>query len=141
MGTPQKNTQDDMTENLYFRIKDNGATVFRVEDENRQRRMDFQPIAEANTRNGDIKPRKDANLSDAENAEITNWIEMRRAALRERETTNAQLTLEQINASANWFSGKPDIPTAEAFADDMLLALHDLRSAIVRFKSKNMTDD
>lgn len=130
-----------MTENLYFRIKDNGATVFRVEDENRQRRMDFQPIAEANTRNGDIKPRKDSNLTDAERADIEAWIEARREALVARERTDAQLTLERINAAANWFSSKPDIATAEAMADDMLLALHDLRSAIVRFKSKNMRDD
>ena len=47
---------------LYFRIKDNGATVFRINDETRQRRLDLQPVAEANVRNGDIKLRKDVAL-------------------------------------------------------------------------------
>lgn len=130
-----------MSDNLYFRIKDNGATVFRVENEARQRRMDFQPIAEANTRNGDIKPRKDAGITDDEREAIEAWIETRRAALLIREGTDAQQTLERINAAAAWFSSKPDQATAEAVADEMLLALHDLRSAIVRFKSKTMDND
>ena len=130
-----------MSDNLYFRIKDNGATVFRVENEARQRRMDFQPIAEANTRNGDIKPRKDAGITDEERTSIDAWIETRRAVLVTREGTDAQMTLERINAAASWYSSKPDPATAEAIADEMLLALHDLRSAIVRFKSKTMDAD
>ena len=130
-----------MSDNLYFRIKDNGATVFRVESESRQRRMDFQPIAEANTRNGDIKPRKDVTLSDEERAHIETWIATRREVLTARELSEAQATLERINAAANWFSGKPDLAAAEAMADDYLLALHDLRSTIVRFKSRNLSED
>lgn len=130
-----------MSDNLFFRIKDNGATVFRVENEARQRRMDFQPIAEANTRNGDIKPRKDAGITDDERETIEAWIEARRAVLLIREGTEAQTTLERINAAAGWYSSKPDPATADAIADEMLLALHDLRSAIVRFKSKAMDND
>ncbi len=130
-----------MSDNLFFRIKDNGATVFRVENEARQRRMDFQPIAEANTRNGDIKPRKDAGITDDERETIEAWIATRRSVLLAREASDAQMTLERINAAAGWYSSKPDPATADAIADEMLLALHDLRSAIVRFKSKAMDND
>ena len=39
----------------YFRIRENGAAVFRVETENRQRRMEMEQIAVVNTRNGDMQ--------------------------------------------------------------------------------------
>ncbi len=121
---------------LYFRIKDNGATVFRINDDARQRRLDLQPVAEANVRNGDIKLRKDVELSVAERAEIEAWLAARREALQARETEQARLTIEHLNATANWISSKPDEAAANAMSDDLLMAMHDLRAAIVRFKSK-----
>ena len=122
--------------NLYFRIKDNGATVFRINDETRQRRLDLQPVAEANVRNGDIKLRKDVTLSDAELSEIKAWLDARSTELQGREIEQARLTIEQLNTTANWISSKPDEAVADAISEDLLMAMHDLRTAIVRFKSK-----
>ena len=122
--------------NLYFRIKDNGATVFRINDETRQRRLDLQPVAEANVRNGDIKLRKDVTLSDAELSEIKAWLDARSTELQGREIEQARLTIEQLNTTANWISSKPDEALADAISEDLLMAMHDLRTAIVRFKSK-----
>lgn len=121
---------------LYFRIKDNGATVFRINDDARQRRLDLQPVAEANVRNGDIKLRKDVELSDAERAEITAWLSARREVLTAREVEQARLTIEHLNTTANWISSKPDEAAAEEMSEDLLMAMHDLRAAIVRFKSR-----
>ena len=121
---------------LYFRIKDNGATVFRINDEVRQRRLDLQPVAEANVRNGDIKLRKDVVLTDGEKAEITGWLDARRAELKAREIEQARLTIEHLNATANWISSKPDEAAAEEMSEGLLMAMHDLRAAIVRFKSR-----
>lgn len=121
---------------FYFRIKDNGATVFRINDEVRTRRLDLQPVAEANVRNGDIKLRKDVELSDAERAEINAWLDARRETLKAREVEQARLTIEHLNATANWISSKPDEMAAEEMSEDLLMAMHDLRAAIVRFKSK-----
>jgi len=121
---------------LYFRIKDNGATVFRINDETRQRRLDLQPVAEANVRNGDIKLRKDVTLSDAELSEIKAWLDARSTELQGREIEQARLTIEQLNTTANWISSKPDEAVADAISEDLLMAMHDLRTAIVRFKSK-----
>ena len=130
-----------MSDNLYFRIKDNGTTVFGVENEARKSRIDFQPIATENTRNGDLKPRKEAGITEDERTAIEAWLEARRTTLVIREGMDAQMTLERINAAAGWFSSKPDQVADEAVADEMLLALHDLRSAIVRFKSKSLNND
>jgi hypothetical protein len=121
---------------LYFRIKDNGATVFRINDETRQRRLDLQPVAKANVRNGDIKLRKDVTLSDAELSEVYAWLDARSTELQGREIEQARLTIEQLNTTANWISSKPDEALANAISEDLLMAMHDLRTAIVRFKSK-----
>lgn len=121
---------------LYFRVKDNGASVFRVTEQTRQRRTELQPVAEANVRNGEVKPRKDAVLSDDERREIKRWLDDRRATLEAREAEVAQLAVEQMNAAANWYAGKPDAEAAEALADDLLMAMHDLRAAILRFRAK-----
>ena len=43
----------------YFRIRENGAAVFRVDTENRQRRIEFEEIAAVNVKNGNIKPHGD----------------------------------------------------------------------------------
>lgn len=126
---------------LYFRIKDNGATVFRVEDESRQRRLDLAPVAEANHRNGEIKPRKQVELTGEERREIEVWLAARRTTLARREAEEAALTVERINAAANWIGGKPDPEAAAAAADDLLMAIHDLRGAIVRWKARAMDAD
>ncbi len=121
---------------LYFRIKDNGATVFRINDDARQRRLDLQPVAEANVRNGDIKLRKDVELSEVERAEVEAWLTARLKTLQAREIEQARLTIEHLNATANWISSKPDEAAADEMSEGLLMAMHDLRAAIVRFKSK-----
>lgn len=123
---------------LYFRVKDNGATVFRISDENRHKRMDLQPIAEANIRNREIKPRNNVTLSEYEEKQIKWWIRDRRALLAERELEDARQTIERLNATANWISGKPNPEAAAETTEALLLAMHDLRAAIVRYKSKAM---
>jgi len=47
----------------YFRVKDNGATVFRVDTENRMQRIEMDPIAQVNTRNGEIKAQGERKLT------------------------------------------------------------------------------
>ncbi len=39
----------------YFRIRENGAAVFKVDTENRQRRIELEEIATVNVKNGNIK--------------------------------------------------------------------------------------
>jgi len=54
----------------YFRVRENGATVFRVDTENRQRRIEMNQIAVVNVRNGEIKPQGDRPLTEADVAAI-----------------------------------------------------------------------
>ena len=68
----------------YFRVRENGAFVFRVDTENRQRRIEMDQIAVINIRNGQIKPHGDRELSDADLEVIRDWMEERAALLRHR---------------------------------------------------------
>ena len=121
---------------LYFRIKDNGATVFRLTEDETRRRLDLTPIAEANVRSGAVRPRPGAELTGEENARIAEWMAARAETLARRETEDMARGLEAIHAAAAWYAGKPDEAAAEALSEEFLIALHDLRAAIVRFKAR-----
>ncbi len=56
--------------NYYFRVRENGAAVFRVDTENRQRRIEMDQIAIINMRNGEIKPHGERRLSEDDLARI-----------------------------------------------------------------------
>ena len=45
----------------YFRIRENGAFVFRVDTENRHRRIEMDQIAAINIKNGEVKWRARAD--------------------------------------------------------------------------------
>ena len=66
----------------YFRVRENGAVVFRVGTENRQRRIEMDEIAIVNVRSGNIKPQ--VELTDADIAAIANWLAARQTLLAER---------------------------------------------------------
>ena len=48
----------------YFRVRENGALMFRVDTKNRQRRIEMDQIAVVNIRNGEIKPQGDRVLNE-----------------------------------------------------------------------------
>ena len=100
---------------LYFRIRDNGAAVFRINTENRERRIEMDQIAVVNTNRGDFKAQGDNTLSPEEETVINDWLQSRLAILAARD---AQL---------------------EEITDDLLMAMHDLRSVLVRKKSDRVS--
>ena len=69
----------------YFRVRENGAVVFRIDTENRQRRIDMEEIATVNSNNGKIKPHGERPLTDAETALIVEWVAQRQAVLAARD--------------------------------------------------------
>lgn len=117
---------------LYFRIRENGALVFRVDTENRQGRLDLEPLAMANVRNGEIRPQGGRDISSAERGEIEAWITARQTELADRDAEIARATVEAINAAAHWVQTKASAEDVDAHASALLMAMHDLRSQIVR---------
>ncbi|RMF37176.1 MAG: hypothetical protein D6754_10015 [Alphaproteobacteria bacterium] len=123
---------------LYFRIKENGAVVFRLDVENRNRRLEMIPVAQVNLRSGEIRVQGRQELSEEERAEIEAWIELRRAVLDQRDRDRLPNLIEALNEAAHWVQGKAPDAVIEETADAVLMAMHDLRSAIVRRKAERL---
>ncbi len=128
-------------QDLYFRIRDNGATVFRVDTENRQRRLDMDQIAVVNTNNGQIKYHANETPSEAEKAAIQAWIAARQETLAARDIDDIFRAIDHLNLTAHWAQTRASDADLEKFTDSLLMAMHDLRMVLVRKKSDRMTRD
>jgi hypothetical protein len=104
---------------FYFRIRDNGAAVFRVDTENRHRRIELQEIAVVNIRNGQIKRHGERALSAAE-------------VQAAREADDLHRTIEQLNLTAQWVQSRAEDTDLEEITDALLMAMHDLRAVLVK---------
>ena len=123
----------------YFRIRENGAAVFRVDTENRQRRIEMDQIAVINVRNGDIRPQGDTVLSEADLATIKDWLERRVALLAARDIDDIHRAVDYLNLTTQWAQSKASDEQLEDVTDALLLAMHDLRSVLVRKKADRLT--
>ena len=125
----------------YFRIRDNGAVVFRVDTENRQRRIDMEEIATVNVRNGNIKPHGDRALTAADAAAIRDWLAVRLDLLSRRDIDDILRAVDHMNLTAHWVQTKATEAQLEQVTDTLLLAMHDLRTALVRKKAERLSKD
>ena len=123
---------------FYFRIRDNGAAVFRVDTENRNRRIEMDEIAVVNVKNGNIRPHGDRKLTDEELAAIRAWLEARVALLARRDIDDILRTVDHLNLTAGWAQGKASDADLEMVTDALLLAMHDLRTVLVRRKAERL---
>jgi hypothetical protein len=122
----------------YFRIRENGAAVFRVDTENRQRRIELDEIAFVNVRNGNIKPHGDTALTDADRAAIAGWLETRQAEVAAREVDDILRAIDHLNLTTHWAQTRASDEALEVVTDRLLLAMHDLRSVLVRRKAERL---
>ncbi len=128
----------DALPDYYFRIRENGAAVFRVDTENRQRRIEMDQIAVVNVRNGDVKPHGDRTLTEADIAAIQTWLNERVALLAEREVDDILRTNDHLNLTTQWVQSKATDEQLEQITDTLLLTMHDLRSVLVRKKADRL---
>ncbi|MEZ5715664.1 MAG: hypothetical protein R3D85_11100 [Paracoccaceae bacterium] len=122
----------------YFRVRENGAFVFRVDTENRQRRIEMDQIAVVNTRNGEIKPHGGRDLSPADMAAIEDWLERRQAVLAARDIDDIFRAVDYLNLTTHWAQSRATDEQLEQVTDALLLAMHDLRSVLVRKKADRL---
>ncbi|MGL4281143.1 MAG: hypothetical protein ACRCS0_12305 [Albidovulum sp.] len=125
----------------YFRIRENGAAVYRVETENRQRRMEMEQIAVVNTKNGEVKAHGDRALSEADKAAIKDWLAERQQVLARRETDDILRTIDHLNLTAQWAQSRATDAQLEEVTAALLMAMHDLRAVLVRKQSDRLEKD
>ena len=130
-----------MTGNLpeyYFRVRENGAFVFRVDTENRQRRIDMDQIAVINIRNGQVKPHGERELSDDDMAVIQDWMAERAEILAHRDIDDIHRAVDYLNTTTHWAQSRATDDQLELVTDALLLAMHDLRTVLVRKKADRL---
>ena len=116
----------------YFRVRENGAFVFRVDTSNQLKRIEMDQIAAVNVRNGEIKPHGERSLSEADLTAIRAWLDDRRSLLAQRDIDDILRTVDHLNLTAQWIQSKATDVELGQVADALLMAMHDLRSVIVR---------
>ncbi len=122
----------------YFRIRENGAAVFRVDTENRQRRIEMDQIALVNVNKGEVKPHGDRDLTDTDIAAIQDWLDNRVALLAQRDIDDIHRAVDYMNITTQWVQSKASEAQLEDVTDALLLAMHDLRSVLVRKKADRL---
>ena len=128
----------DRLPEFYFRVRENGALVFRVEADNRYQRLDMRPVAHVNVRNGQIRPQGPGELSEADEAAIRAWMEDRNATLARRSIDDIHRAIDHLNLTAQWAQARATDEELDAVSDALLLAMHDLRSVLVRRKADRL---
>ena len=122
----------------YFRVRENGALVFRVDTENRQRRIEMDQIAVVNIRNGEIKPHGERSLSEEDLDVIRAWMSDRADLLARRDIDDIFRAVDYMNLTTQWAQSKASPEQLDAVTDALLLAMHDLRSVLVRKKAERL---
>ncbi|MEX0276920.1 MAG: hypothetical protein AB3N19_05315 [Ruegeria sp.] len=125
----------------YFRVRENGAVVFKVDTENRHRRIEMDQIAVINIRNGEVKPHGQRTLTEADKAEIDRWMENRKALLAQRDIDDIHRAVDYLNLTTQWAQSKASADQLEDVTDRLLMAMHDLRSVLVRKKADRLRAD
>ncbi|NOD95648.1 hypothetical protein GS610_00340 [Ruegeria sp. HKCCD6228] len=125
----------------YFRIRENGAAVFRIDTENRQRRIEMDQIAVINIRNGEVKPHGQRVLSERDQSEIAQWMDERRAVLAQRDIDDIHRAVDYLNLTTQWAQSKASDEQLEDVTDRLLMAMHDLRTVLVRKKADRLSKD
>ena len=123
----------------YFRVKENGALVFRVDTENRQRRIELEPIASVNVQTGTIRPQGGRELTPEELRRIEDWRAARQRTLAARDLDDIHRAIDHLNLTAHWAQSRADDAALEEVTDALLLAMHDLRSVLVRKKTERLS--
>lgn len=123
----------------YFRVRENGAFVFRLDTENRDRRIEMDQIAVVNIKNGEIRPQGDGELTADDMAAIETWMAERAEVLAARTVQDIHRTVDHLNLTTHWVNGRATPEQLEEVTDKLLLAMHDLRSVLVRKKADRLT--
>lgn len=123
----------------YFRIRENGAVVFKVDTENRHRRIEMEQIAVINIRNGDVKPHGDRVLTSQDRDAIETWRSDRRTTLDARALDDIHRTIDHLNLTTQWAQSKAEDQQLEEITDRLLMAMHDLRTVLVRKKADRVS--
>jgi hypothetical protein len=124
----------------FFRLRDHTVQVFRVDTDTPHRRIEMDPIAVLNLRSGEVRPQGGKALTDTDRAAIDRWLADRRQLDATREIDGVLATVDRLNLTAHWAQTRATDTELDRVTDDLLMAMHDLRSVLVRRMAARMED-
>jgi len=95
-------------------------------------------IALVNVRNGEIKAHGERKLTPEDMRVIRDWLAARQALLARREIDDIHRAVDHLNLTAQWVQSKASDEQLEDVTDPLLLAMHDLRTVLVRKKAERL---
>ena len=98
----------------------------------------MEQIAIINIRNGEIKPHGDRTLSSEDLARIEAWMDERAEVLAHRDIDDIHRAVDYLNLTTQWAQSRATDDQLENVTDALLLAMHDLRSVLVRKKADRL---
>ena len=125
---------------LYYRHRQNGVVVFRMEVANRQRRIELNQIASISKR-GEITPHKRHQPTEAELAEIEAWLADWQTRADSDDLNTTEKFLVELNQFTDWLQRRADHSEVDALSDPLLMAILDLRQVVVRRLSEDPPED
>ena len=128
-------------DNLYFRVKENGAAVFRVDIENQHGRLDVSQIAVLHISKGEFRGQGDTPPTPEEEAQIEEWILERQSVLKTRQTDDIHRAIDHLNLTTQWVQSKATDEEIDTFSEKLLMAMHDLRTVLVRKMAERAKDE
>ncbi|OUS08306.1 hypothetical protein A9Q96_02275 [Rhodobacterales bacterium 52_120_T64] len=115
---------------LYFRRKSNGAAIYRVAT-GAHARLDMIQIGILK-HNGEVKPSGKQEPTEVELVEIAAWYDARKADQKTRDTARVDQLVGDMNAVAQWVQTNANDSQITQSAQPILMAMHDLRTTLVR---------
>ena len=109
-----------------------GADVYRIDLQNRLRRLDLEKIAQIHLSKDIISKIDGITLSDEETADMRNWQKRRQDQLELRRQNDINRLVEAMNQAADWVQNEASAKQLENIQDQVLMAMHDLRATMVR---------
>jgi hypothetical protein len=125
----------------FFRLRDHTVQVFRVDADTPHRRIEMEPMAVLNLRSGEVRPLGGRALTDTDRAAIEAWQAQRRGIEAAREFDGVLATVDRLNLTAHWAQAKATDEDLDRVTDGLLMAMHDLRSVLVRRMSERMNGE
>ena len=116
---------------LYYRLREKGALVFRMEVANRQRRIELNRIATISA-DGEVTPHRQRPASDQEMAQAAAWWRDWCARRDEGRLAETERFMAQLNGFTDWMAREAADGEVAELSDPLLMALLDLRQVVVR---------
>lgn len=114
---------------MQFRIRGGNVQILRETGAEGGRKR--EPIGLASLSTGELNPRAQTTLSDADRAEITAWVDRHRDIEKRRQEMQFQ-TLPQLLAEVADWIGEATPEDVQPYADDLQDGMRQMRVALTR---------